>query len=239
MNDSFGGEFVQTQAGQAGAASGSKGEGIAPVLIKQIFESSEGAFKLWNLSFGLVSISAIVRSIETSSTKVTYSLEDHTGRIDGHYWLEEGNASKAPDVMIDNYAKVYGSIRSQGGNKTLMIFKLVPISDPNEICTHILEMLNARYSAEAFSHVGSGMSEFENTDQNTESTNTAIGLDSKQQMLLNAIKSYASDEGISRNQLQMRFNHVNKNEINEILDFMTAEGHIYSSIDPDHFRSTE
>lgn len=108
---------------------------------------------MWGMTFGMVSCAVIVRSIDTSSTKITYLLEDHTGRIDAHYWLEEGDALKAPDVMLNNYAKVYGSVRSQGGQKTLMVFKMLPINDPNEICTHVLEVLNARYKSEEFSKV--------------------------------------------------------------------------------------
>lgn len=110
---------------------------------------------MWGMTFGMVTCVAIVRGIDTSSTKITYLLEDNTGQIDAHYWLEEGDTFKTPDVMINNYARVYGTIRSHGGKKTLMIFKMLPVTILNEVTTHLLEVLNSRYKAEEFSKVGS------------------------------------------------------------------------------------
>jgi len=247
MNDSFGGDFNATQGANVGAVSEQKAEGIAPVFIKQVQESPEGNFQLFGMSFGMVCCVTIVRNIETSSTKITYSLEDHTGEIEAHYWLEEGDTLKAPDVMLNNYVKVFGSMRTTGGQKTLMIFKMLPITDPNEITTHVLEVLNARYKAEDFGNKGSGGSGLGDFgvgskagvgNGNLDGGND-LGLEGKHRAVFQAIRSHVSDEGISRKELQRKFAHLSTSELDNILDFMISEGHIYSSIDPDHFLSTE
>ncbi|XP_016974446.1 replication protein A 32 kDa subunit [Drosophila rhopaloa] len=243
MNDSFG-DFNATQTATAGAASNQKGEGIVPLVIKQIVDAPEGNIELFGMQYAMACVVAIVRNIETSSTKITYTLEDHSGRMDAHYWLEEGDALKAPEVMLNNYVKVYGTTRSQGGQKTLMVFKLLPVLDPNEVCTHLLEALNARYRAEDYQNKGgsSGVapSGTGSISDFTASQSSAIvsGLDPKQQAVFQAIKSNVSEEGISRKELKAKFSHISDSELTNIVDFMISEGHIYSSIDADHFICT-
>ncbi|XP_061402903.1 replication protein A 32 kDa subunit [Musca vetustissima] len=244
MNDTFGGDFNATQTND-GAASEKKAEGIAPVLIKQILNSPEGNFQMFDMSFSMVCIKGIVRNVDTSSTKITYTLEDSTGRIEAHYWLEEGDTSKAPNVMLNKYATVYGSVRSQGGQKTLMVFKMLPVNDPNEVVTHILEMLNARYKSEEFSTKGSNFDFNGGAKASNDGGSFGIqsgndlGLEGKNLAIFKAIKEHISNDGISRSELKRKFTQMKEAELNGILDFLISEGHIYSSIDTDHFLSTE
>ncbi|XP_013097457.1 replication protein A 32 kDa subunit [Stomoxys calcitrans] len=244
MNDTFGGEFNANQTTD-GAASEKKSEGIAPVLIKQVLNSPEGNFQMFEMSFSMVCVKAIVRNIDTSSTKITYTLEDSTGRIEAHYWLEEGDTLKAPDVMLNNYATVYGSVRSQGGQKTLMVFKMLPVNDANEVVTHILEVLNARYKSEEYATKGGGCDFSGGSKAASDGGGFGVqgsndlGLDGKNLVVFKAIKEHMSNDGISRDELKRKFTQMRESELNGILDFMISEGHIYSSIDTDHFLSTE
>ncbi|KAH8404837.1 hypothetical protein KR222_005363, partial [Zaprionus bogoriensis] len=241
------GDFNATQTAAGGATKEASGEGIISLLIKQVLDSPEGSFKMFDVTYALVCAVGIVRNIETSSTKITYTLEDHSGRIDAHYWLEEGDAIKAPDVMLNNYVKVYGSVRSQAGQRVLMVFKLMNVLDPNEVCTHILEALHSRYKAEDYHLKGdagtsasAGGSAGGMMPSISASQGSAIvaGLDNKQLMVFQAIKNNCSEEGISRRELNAKFSHITPSEMNTILEFMISEGHIYSSIDADHFIST-
>lgn len=77
----------------------------------------------------------------------------YLGQIDAHLWLEEGETLNMPLVMLNSYARVVGSIRNQGGTKTIMIFKIDPIRSINEVTTHLLEVLDARFKAEEYSKV--------------------------------------------------------------------------------------
>uniref|UniRef100_A0A1A9ZNM1 OB domain-containing protein n=1 Tax=Glossina pallidipes TaxID=7398 RepID=A0A1A9ZNM1_GLOPL len=69
---------------------------MVPVLIKQLLISAEGNFQMFGITFSMVRDRAIVRNIETSSTKITYLLEDNTGQITVHYWLKEDDTLKPP-----------------------------------------------------------------------------------------------------------------------------------------------
>lgn len=197
---------------------------MCPVLVKQLDMSDEGNFQMWGISFGMVTMVAIVRGIETSSTKITYNLEDFTGRIDAHYWLEEGTTLNNPDVMEGAYARVYGTVKTTGGKKTVMIFKLHAVNDPNEVNTHILEVLTARYKAEEYAKhggsapvgEGSGLADFslnKNTDAEGGDIASRLGLDGKHSAVFNAIHAEASEEGMRRDRLEKKFAHISKNEL--------------------------
>lgn len=92
---------------------------------------------------------AIVRKFDVTSTKVTYQLEDHTGRISGVLWLEQDSESQAKlPVQEGVYCRVFATIRNQNSEKLLMILKIAPITSINEITTHLIEVLHVRLNME-------------------------------------------------------------------------------------------
>lgn len=205
-----------------GAAQENKAEGVLPLTIGQIQESSDNGVQLFGIHYSMVTFVAIVRNIDHSSTKITYRLEDHTGQVDAHLWLEEGDTMHVPGIVAHMYARVVGSVRNQGGSKAVMIFKIDQVRSPNEVTTHLLEVLNARYKGEEYSKGGSGGGEmsagagdkasassggFMETDGNT------MGLTGKQLAVYKAIKSHISDIGISRQELQQKFAHISATEM--------------------------
>lgn len=174
---------------------------------------------MFDMSFSMVCIKGIVRNIDTSSTKITYTVEDSTGRIEAHYWLEEGDTLKAPDVMLNKYATVFGSVRSQGGQKTLMVFKMLPVNDPNEVVTHLLEVLNARYKSEEFATKGSNY-DFSGGSKSASDgggfgvqAGNDLGLEGKNLAVFKAIKEHNSNDGISRDELKRKFTQMKESEL--------------------------
>lgn len=174
------------------------------------------------MAFGMVSVVGIVRNVDHSSTKITATIEDHTGQIDAHLWLEDGDMGNMPPLLINTYARVYGSIRNQGGTKALMIFKIEPLSSIGELTTHLLEVLNARFMAEDFAkNAGSGSgygafnstSNYQSTSNNFNNGNTTsdggnLGLTGKQLMVYKAVKDNKEDQGISKQELHKKFTHI-------------------------------
>lgn len=192
-----------------------------PLVIRQINKAVDN-FQLFGMTFGMVSIVGIVRNIEHSSTKITVTIEDHTGQIDAHLWLEDGDVGNMPTLLLNTYARVFGSIRNQGGLKALMIFKIESLSSINELTTHLLEVLNARYMAEDFAkNAGAGGSSmFGNHNNQTSNGNTGfgggggnddashLGLTGKQLMIYKAVKENKDEQGISKHDLHKKFAHV-------------------------------
>lgn len=194
-----------------------------PLVIRQIIKAPDN-FQLFGMAFGMVSIVGIVRNIEHSSTKITVTIEDHSGQIDAHLWLEDGDVGNMPTLLLNTYARVFGSIRNQGGLKALMIFKIEALSSIKELTTHLLEVLNARYMAEDFAkNAGAGGSSiYGMTNQTTSNGNTGfgvsggggnddgshLGLTGKQLMIYKAVKENKNEQGISKQDLHKKFAHV-------------------------------
>lgn len=196
-----------------------------PLVVKQIVKAPD-TFQMFGMTFGMVSIVGIVRNIEHSSTKITVTIEDHSGQIDAHLWLEDGDVGNMPSLLLNTYARVFGSIRNQGGTKTLMIFKIEPLASIKELTTHLLEVLNSRYMAEDFakSAGGGGMQSTNNyqTTSNNFNTNSAfggsndggqLGLTGKMLMICKAVKEHKSEQGISKQELSKKFNHIPMSEL--------------------------
>ncbi|XP_031619861.1 replication protein A 32 kDa subunit [Contarinia nasturtii] len=255
MDESFGaGGFDATQVGGSGVQNDQKAEGVVPLVIQQIKKAAD-SFQMYGMSFGMVTIVGIVRNIEHSSTKITYTIEDHTGQIDAHYWLDGDSEadSKAPSILLNTYVRIFGSVRNQGGAKVLMVFNIDALSSINELTTHLLEVLNARYMAEDFAKMagvgGSGGGYNAGYQPQTNSFNNnfgggasdnSLGLTGKQLMLYKAVKEYKDDlTGISKQELHKKFNHIPMNELENIMENMTTEGHIYTSIDSEHWLPTD
>lgn len=199
-----------------------------PLVIRQINKAPD-TFQLFGMAFGMVSIVGIVRNIEHSSTKITVTIEDHTGQVDAHLWLEDGDVGNMPTLLLNTYARVFGSIRNQGGVKALMIFKIESLSSINELTTHLLEVLNARYMAEDFAkNAGAGGSSIygmSNQNNQTSNGNTGfgggggnddashLGLTGKQLMIYKAVKENKDEQGISKQELHKKFAHVAMTEL--------------------------
>lgn len=247
MNDSFGAGGFSANATGGGAAQENKAEGVLPLTIRQILDSSESGVQLFGIHYTMVTFVAIVRNVDHSSTKITYRLEDHTGQVDAHLWLEEGDTNSVPGIVTLTYARVFGSVRHQGGSKAVMIYKIDQVTSPNEVTTHLLEVLNARYKGEEYAKSGgSGGSGGEFGDKQTassggfmETDGNSMGLTGKQLLVYKAIKSHMADIGISRQELQQKFPHISASEMQSITDYMSQEGMVYTTVDSDHFLCVE
>lgn len=195
------------------------------MFIKQVLDSSDEGLSLFDLNMGIVTFVAIVRNVDHSSTKITYRLEDHTGQIDAHHWLEEGDSLNSPQVAINAYARVFGSVRNQGSGKTIMIFRLEPMPTINELTNHMLEVLNAYYRAEEISkgvgssssgadkHLGFGSTFGGGSTFGAGGSDNGLGLDSKHQLVYDAIKKFGTEDGISIQELRRKFSHMRPIEI--------------------------
>lgn len=195
------------------------------MVIKQIINSPDSGLSFYGMTFGMASIVGIVRAMEHSSTKITFTLEDYTGQIDAHLWLEEGDMANTPSILLNTYARVHGAVRNQGGTKTLMIFKIEPLATINELTTHLLEVLNARYMADDFAK-GNGSTGGTNAmpsytapsnDYNSNNTGTDAGTDNglnpKQRLIFDAVRNHKSEQGISLQELQKKFNNISSVEV--------------------------
>jgi len=54
------------------------------------------------------------------------------------------------------------------------------------------------------------------------------------------VSSCTRDEGLQRDEVAEQLNgKMSKKEVNDALDYLSGEGHIYSTIDDDHFKAID
>lgn len=220
-------------------------------MIKQIFKQPDDVINMWGQTYKMVKLVAIVRNIEHSTTKITYTLEDITGKINAHLWVEEGEAPESTNgVMLGTYARIVGSVRQTGDNKSIMIYSIQAVKGPNEINSHYLEAIHARYKSEDLYRGGSSVGTSNaygagapvkmEVDAVSSGGSAASQLKGKESVVFNAVQELAKanpDIGVSRSDLTKKFPHISASELAKILEDLSGEGNIYSTIDPDHFLS--
>ena len=60
----------------------------------------------------------------------------------------QNNTPNLPSVKENCYVRVYGSLRLQDGQKTLMVLKMFAVDNINVVVTHLLEVIYTRLEAE-------------------------------------------------------------------------------------------
>ncbi|KAM4747203.1 replication protein A 32 kDa subunit-B-like [Rhinophrynus dorsalis] len=154
-------------------------------------------------------------------------------------------------VPLGSCVKVAGHLQSFQNKKSVVAFKIAPIEDMNEFVSHMLEVvqsymtLNAQGTplggGSAMAHstpgrIGMGESGGTFTGGNDMQTN---GLTPHQSQILNLIKSCRGSEGMAFEDLKKRLHRMNVNTIKQAVEFLSNEGHVYSTVDDEHYKSTD
>lgn len=224
-----------------------------PCVIRQLL-LVEDSIELFGISYALIETVALVRGIDYSATKITYHLEDHTGQIDAHFWLEGDDQVNQPQITTNCYARVVGSLRTSSENKVILVYHLEEVVDPNVVTTHLLEVLHVRFKAEAYKKRGvrSTLTTFKGdamdtseaprsggVDHGVADTTNPYALNPKNLMIYNAIKERSDSLGVNKRELKNKFTHMSNEELDNALDFMVQEGIIYTTVDADHYLTVE
>jgi len=153
--------------------------------------------------------------------------------------------------MINSYARVVGALRSQGDSKSIMIYKIHPVSGINEVNSHYIEVIDARFQAEHFANADgkplNGNVQKMDVD-GQQQTSAAVppsesgleGLNAKEKVVFKMIQGALADQsetGYGRDEIIARFPHFSTEEIDTMLGKMTFEGLIYTTVDNDHFQA--
>ncbi|VDM04044.1 unnamed protein product [Schistocephalus solidus] len=218
---------------------------IMPCTCAEIATATQDGDKYLSVTgveFSLVSLVGIIRSVNQSATRIDYEIDDYTGPyiqiklfLDDEDSIPEAVKVKSLDCL--SYVRVNGYVRSFQGVRNIVALKVVPVVEMNEITCHILETIYARMLQVK--------TKTSRTDSMMHSTGgvsipaTAGGLTVLQNQVLVSVRNYSDERGVSVAQICEKLRGVPEQQIREDLDFLSAEGHVYSTIDDDHFRATE
>ncbi|XP_054942787.1 replication protein A 32 kDa subunit-like [Physeter macrocephalus] len=241
------GGFGSPTPSQAEKKSRARAQHIVPCTISQLLSATlvDEVFKIGNVEISQVTIVRIIRNAEKAATSIVYKIDDMTAApMDVRQWVYTDDAcSENTVVPPETYVKVAGHLRSFQNKKSLVAFKIIPLEDMNEFTTHILEVVNAhmmlsKSNSQPSAPIGNpGMGEAGNFGGN--SFMPAHGLTVAQNQVLNLIKACPRPEGLNFQDLKNQRQHMTVASIKQAVYFLSNEGHIYSTVDDDHFKSTD
>lgn len=240
--------MFQSPASQQ-AKSSNKPRAIAPVTIKQVLDSQGEGLTIKEIDVQMVRIVGIVKGIDVSSIKVSYTVEDATGSIVGISYLEndsEENSYPVP-VVENTYCVLTGIIRTQSEVKHIMVFNIYPVTNFNEILEHYLAVIHMSLKAEQIPANIPEKSDLKQDmvasygDTNGRNESSTLGsIDVKYRKVYEAIMRATSDSGINIDEIRTIMTvKMPVNQIRAALDYLVNEGHIFTTIDDNHFKSTE
>ncbi|KAM4735498.1 replication protein A 32 kDa subunit [Anableps anableps] len=255
------GGFASPAPSQGGEKKGrTRATQIIPCTVSQLMSASQvdEAFRVGDVEVTQVTIVGIIRSTDKSMTNIQYKVDDMTGApMDVKQWVDTEDPSVDSTVLPPGtYVKVSGNLRSFQNHRSVVAFSVRPLEDMNEITSHILEVVHAHMALgkpQAMPGIGGGMAgnsmpmlrqgpgitsgSYAGTNENP--LMVINGLSANQNQVLSLIKGCPDPQGISIQDLKQRLSGISLAVIKQAVEFLSNEGHIFSTIDEDHYKSTD
>lgn len=257
-----GGGFMPSQATQSAepsfAPAKSRAEALIPLTVKQINESLLTTGDKFNcvvdgVDVNNVTIVGLVFNKVERVTDVGFVLDDGTGRIDIHRWVNEAYDTKEAESVRDGmYVRVFGNLKVFQGKRQLVAYATRPITDCNEIVYHFLECIyvhvhNTKLRAASVaadaqpvpSVNGTPLRGYQGAQHNQFSGQFGElkGLDQMVMGYLQQPVNLAKEKGVHVGELVQRFN-IPLEKIMSSIKVLEDEGLVYSTIDEEHYKST-
>ncbi len=197
------------------------------------------------------------------ATYISYVIEDGTGTLEIKKWLDadaamdsDYEATRRDEIIEGSYVRIFGQLRMFGTKKSVVAYHVRPITSVDEITFHNLEVLYVhRYLTQPASRMatGPGMSSGPGAPGLQAPGSTMYGgmpaargnelemagFSPLQANLLQLIKQVDVAEGAFLADLTHRLRgSAGPEEVRETVEWLCAEGHVYTTIDDDHFKST-
>ncbi|XP_061072306.1 replication protein A 32 kDa subunit [Conger conger] len=260
-SSSMGGGYTQSPGGFASPSASQGGEKkgrmrpqqIVPCTVSQLLSArqAEDVFRIGEVEIAQITLLGVVRTTEKSITNVQYKVDDMTGPpVDVKQWVDVEDPSVESTVIPPGtYVKVSGNLRSFQSHRSVVAFSIRPVEDMNEVTSHMLEVVRAHMLLGKTQGTGGGGSL--NTSVMPMSRPTAgggysgandmssNGLSPAQNQVLSLIRSCPDPQGIHIQDLKQRLSGMSIALIKQAVEFLCNEGHVFSTIDEEHFRSTD
>ncbi|NXC26500.1 RFA2 protein, partial [Campylorhamphus procurvoides] len=241
--------FGSPAGAQAEKKKRSRFQNIVPCTVSQVLAAEQVAetFRLCDVEISQVAVVGIIRHAEKAPTNIVYKVDDMTAApLDVRQWVDTDEPG-GENVVVPpgTYVKVIGQLRSFQNTKCLVAFKIMPLENMNEFTAHMLEIVNAhmilRKDLMSASRVppsfSAGISAM--GGHGGGGSMPVNGLSAHQSQVLNLIKSCPVPEGMSLQELKLQLHSMSMSTIKQAVEFLSNEGHIYSTVDDDHYKSTD
>ncbi|CAK9796092.1 Replication protein A 32 kDa subunit [Anthophora quadrimaculata] len=189
-----------------------------------------------------VMIKHLLSASSTDETKFWNIPAHQTGTITALKWLEAEKKASDRTMKVNTYVRIVGLLREQNDKRHLLILRMWPLVDLNELTNHILEVTYATLKAEAMAKMNKELESNPNNSKVYEVPNEDspyYGMTGDQTLVYKIIHAQNDTEsGIERSDIKAQIPKRILSEIDNILDFLVSEGHIYTTSTDNHFKTT-
>jgi len=133
-----------------------------------------------------------------------------------------------------------------------MAFRVAPLTSANEITNHLLETYYVKLKLRQIRSKAGGSSMFgvphaqgggplASYNNNASGGSAMItGLTKFQETIYSTIQACMTETGMEKSQIYNSMKgKISQRDVDAALEFLCSEGHIYSTIDEEHFKSTD
>lgn len=261
------GGALGSQDGQSGVSPSMKKtqqhkQTMVSATIKQLLtarrDNPDDSFKIDGVEIYNVKLIGCLVSVKEQTTNSIYTLEDGTGRIDAKTWADESDESlteRKSRLVEGAYVQVIGTMKEFNGGKSVMAYDIRPVTDFNQITHHLIEAVyqhvcNTKGPAQKTSSFGAtSSSNFSSapiavwgatTDSKPMMSGNSGGGTHEELILKLFRETPCGDEGISLDVIASRLSSkMGMADVRRAVESLSGEGHLYSTTDDNHFKSTE
>jgi len=241
--------FQQRKAGGDGDTSNGQrptARGVLTCTIGTILNAkhseSDNCFVYKHLKFNTVMIMGLIREAnhEVNGSLATYNIDDHSGGLLEIKWWHDDSTEPLKPLT---YIKVIGQVKIFGGKAHVVAHHVSKMQSLNELIAHAIECVHASLLIRKQGETG-GMNMTSNNNtlgssgyQTPQTSTTSNGFTPVQNAVLNLLKTVTTMAGYSVTEICKQLRQFSENQVKQALEFLSGEGHIYSTTDDDHFRA--
>jgi len=261
------GGFVATQdtAERKSFARTGRGSAFIPVLTKDVRDLLPGQEHIRRGTFESAEVTfvGIIRSAERkfNAAGIDYYVDDNTGPpLLVNQFIEEERDGNTIPVAENTYVRVFGKVRTWGNQRGVTGFAIVPLKNLNELTMHILEVTHCKLffgkdilrrheerannkTPSAGAGTGTGAmaatANYGATSKSMPAAAISSGLTGMNGEIHKFLSTTTSESGYSVADINRRFPQFPIPKIREQLELLSSEGHVYTTVDDDHYRTTD
>lgn len=221
---------------------------------KKMNDAENSEFWLNGRLLANISVVGVIREMNPAmSTKSTFKIDDGTGLwMEVQQWHQntDNEAMDRGNLEIGKMMRVFGQIREYQNTRRVQGFRCKVVEDSNVLTFHMLECIAHYVAAEKQSTIparpsgngslgGTAMAAGSVYGQQQEANSgSSDNFSSEQSKVMAAISAIDTDEGASIQDIVSKLSsEMAEPKIRAVIDQLNDDGHVYSTIDEEHFRS--
>lgn len=262
------GGYVKSEGGESRGVDGARGKAVAIVNSSFVRHLTfVNSLFLHRQKFSSVTLIGFIEGYNEASTKIEFRINDGEGpSVKVLKWkTSQGNNDvdmqhgSEPSFQDGSLVRVFGNPRRTANNPDpyIIAYQIFPVTNLNEWTMHNIEIIaSSMVLNKRKNNVLAGLpphSGFTNSSSQRPIPGSAPSLPPAGQpeealhsamkksydVVLKAIQACPDAAGISRDILFKHLRSLNQAEITTALDFLMTEGHIYTTTDDYHYKSTD